>query len=308
MKEDKNNIQLQITQFYREILQRKPEDSDINFWLKKVISKQIELSDIPNHFEYLMQLKKKDETNHNSTRLFSLELQEDYAKNKFKEIKGWVVEESTIIISSLSKIQNELGMRGSVGEIGVQYGKLFLVLHLMLNEGERSFAVDVFENQDLNLDKSGHSDYEIFAKNLQKYGNPKLVDVFSDSSLNLSPDDIISKSGKARILSIDGGHTPEVVLNDFKLGESILENGGVIILDDYFNPEWPGVSQGTNEYFFNHKSKLRPFAYTMYKVFFTNDEKISNQYLDYFKIAHLDKIQKFTRMFNNDVIFLRSEF
>ena len=305
MKKEKNNIKLQITQFYRDILQREPEDSDLDFWFKKVVTKQIELSDISKHFEYLIQLKKEDETNHNSKRLFSLELQQNYAKNNFLEIKGWLAPDSAIIISSLSKIQNELGVRGSVGEIGVHHGKLFLLLHLMLNEGERSFAVDVFENQDLNLDKSGRGSYEVFTKNLLKYGNPKLVDVFSNSSLNLSPDDIISKSGKVRILSIDGGHTPEVTLNDFKLGESILVKGGVIILDDYFNHAWPGVSEGTNEYFFNHKSKLRPFAISINKVFFTNDRKISTQYLDYFKLVHLEKIQKFTRMFNNDVIILR---
>ena len=305
MKKEKNNIKLQITQFYRDILQREPEDSDLDFWFKKVVTKQIELSDISKHFEYLIQLKKEDETNHNSKRLFSLELQQNYAKNNFLEIKGWLAPDSAIIISSLSKIQNELGVRGSVGEIGVHHGKLFLLLHLMLNEGERSFAVDVFENQDLNLDKSGRGSYKIFTENLQKYGNPKLVDVFSNSSLNLSPDDIISKSGKVRILSIDGGHTPEVTLNDFKLGESILVKGGVIILDDYCNSAWPGVSEGTNEYFFNHKSKLRPFAISINKVFFTNDRKISTQYLDYFKLVHLEKIQKFTRMFNNDVIILR---
>jgi len=157
----------------------------------------------------------------------------------------------------------------------------------------------------LNVDLSGHGSYEILNKNIQKYGNHELVDIFSDSSLNLLSSDIISKTGKVRILSIDGGHTPEVVLNDFELGESLLVKGGVIILDDYFNAAWPGVSEGTNEYFLKNKSGLRPFAISPNKIFFTNDREISIQYFNFLKIAFLDKFLKTTKMFGYDVIVLQ---
>jgi len=303
---DRNNIKNNLKNYFNLILKKEPQDSDLNFWLEKIFLKGIELSSIKKHFEYLISLKGV-ETNYNNKRQFSLKSQEEYAHNKFKEIQGWLNPESAVIISSLSKIQNEIGIMGSVGEIGVHHGKLFILLHLMLNKGERSFCVDVFERQDLNVDKSGHGSYEIFNKNIKKYGSSELVDIFSDSSLNLLSSDVISKSGKARILSIDGGHTPEVVVNDFQLGESMLVKGGIIILDDYFNAAWPGVSEGTNEYFLGKKSRLRPFAISPNKVFFTNDKEISIQYFNFFKTVFLDKFLKSTKMYGYDVIVLRGQ-
>jgi len=49
----------------------------------------------------------------------------------------------------------ELGIRGSLGEIGVHHGLLFIVLALSSGPDEQLFAVDVFGRQDLNIDKSG---------------------------------------------------------------------------------------------------------------------------------------------------------
>ena len=303
---DKIKVKNELKKSLHLIFNRAPQDLELTFWFRKIFLKGVELEEIKNHFEYCIPLK-QNETKDDDCRQFPFKLQNDYAHNKFNEIKGWLNPQSAIIISSLSKIQNEIGVTGGVGEIGVHHGKLFILLHLMLNKGERSFCVDVFEKQYLNIDSSGNGSYEIFNKNIQKYGNPKLVDIFSDSSLNLSPNDIMSKVGKVRLLSIDGGHTPEVVVNDFKLGESILNKGGIIILDDYFNDEWPGVSEGTNEYFLKNKSELIPFAISPNKIFFTNNRQNSIQYSNYLKIAFLDKFFKNTKMFGYDVITLKEE-
>ena len=306
---NKIKVKNELKNYYHQILNKEPQDSDLNFWVEKMFLKdvkRVKLEEIKNHFEYCKSLK-QNETKDNDYRQFPFKLQNDYAHNKFKEIKGFLNRQSAIIISSLSKIQNEIGVTGGIGEIGVHHGRLFMLLHLMLNKGERSFCVDVFEKQDLNIDSSGRGSYEKFNKNIQEYGNPELVDIFSNSSLNLLPNDIISKVGKVRILSIDGGHTPEVVDNDFHLGESVLAEGGIIILDDYFNPAWPGVSEGTNKYFLKNKTELIPFAYSSNKLFFTNNRQNSIQYSNYLKRAFLDTFSKNTKMFDCDVICLEGQ-
>ena len=56
--------------------------------------------------------------------------------------------------------------------------------------------------------------------------------------------------GPLRFFSIDGGHLSHIVKHDLETAALSITDGGVIILDDYFNPEFPGVSEGTNRYFF----------------------------------------------------------
>lgn len=98
------------------------------------------------------------------------------------------------MISHINAAQTEFGVRGGVGEIGVHHGKLFILLHLMLREGERSFALDVFERQDLNVDQSGRGDRERFLENVQRWaGRTDLIDIFADSSENITAEQIIKK-------------------------------------------------------------------------------------------------------------------
>jgi len=141
---DKNNTKNNLKNYFKLILKKEPQDINLDFWLQKIFLRGIELNDVKKHFEYSISLA-QSETIHNDKRQFSLKSQEDYAKSKFNEVQGWLNPLSAIIISSLSKIQNEIEITGSVGEIGVHHGKLFILLHLMLNKGERSFCVDVFE-------------------------------------------------------------------------------------------------------------------------------------------------------------------
>lgn len=310
MKQEKNfdqkeNIRNDIKEHYSSILKREPDESGVNFWYDKIISGEIKLNELKNHFDYLIIKKREQIEKINQNRIFKIELQEEYAKNKFKEIEGWLDPNTSLIISSLSQILNELKISGGIGEIGVHHGKLFILLHLMLNKNERSFCIDVFDKQELNLDHSGLGSYNEFIKNVQKFGNLDLVDIFIDSSLKISSNEIIDKTGQIKILSIDGGHTSEIVFNDFKLGEKILVEGGIIILDDYFNPMWPGVSEGTNRYFINNKTKLKPFAIAANKVFFSNNDEIKNKYYEYFKTRHKSSIMKFTKMLDSDVVVLR---
>jgi hypothetical protein len=86
---------------------------------------------------------------------FTESLLKSYTKYGFKKVDGWLDPASAFIIYQLSKVQNELGISGGVGEIGVHHGKLFILLLLMLKKGERSFGVDIFDEQNLNIDSSG---------------------------------------------------------------------------------------------------------------------------------------------------------
>lgn len=126
--------------------------------------------------------------------VFPEEVRRRYLRRGLRTVEGWLNPLSALMISHINAAQTEFGVRGGVGEIGVHHGKLFILLHLMLREGERSFALDVFERQDLNVDQSGRGDRERFLENVQRWaGRTDLIDIFADSSENITAEQIIKK-------------------------------------------------------------------------------------------------------------------
>ena len=71
------------------------------------------------------------------------------------------------------------------------------------------------------------------------------------------------------LFSVDGGHSCEVALNDLRLAHEVLADGGVIMMDDYFDPKFPGVSEAVNRFYLlseNHRDTV-PFLITGNKLF-----------------------------------------
>ena len=90
-----------------------------------------------------------------------------------------------------------------------------------------------------------------------------------------------------RIFSVDGGHTQEIVLSDMRLAEKSLVDGGVVIADDVFNQQWPGVCVGTVHYL-EQGGALVPFYIGYNKVLFTAPEH-AESYRRTLDAAYADK-------------------
>ncbi|MGI8853311.1 MAG: class I SAM-dependent methyltransferase [Methyloceanibacter sp.] len=132
----------------------------------------------------------------------------------------------------------------------MHHGRLFILLYLLSAPEERAFAVDVFSDQTRNVDESGRGNEAIFLSNLFRHaGGSERVELFACDSNQLRPEDIKSRVGRCRLISVDGGHTADTTENDLRLADALLIEGGVCILDDYFNPMWPDVSSGAARYF-----------------------------------------------------------
>lgn len=191
---------------------------------------------------------------------------EDYARRGRLQIQGWLFPVDAELVLRIGDLQTRNGIAGSVGEIGVHHGMLAILLYLLLHKGERGLCIDVFDAQQKNVDGSGKGDEAIFRANLAKAGiDAGLIDFINESSDRVAPRQI-SSGGKPRLFSIDGGHTAELTLNDLSLVDRVLADGGVIILDDVFNKDWPGVVTGLAQ-FLNGDAECRPFAISTNKVF-----------------------------------------
>ncbi|WP_372085191.1 class I SAM-dependent methyltransferase [Tistrella mobilis] len=191
-----------------------------------------------------------------------------YLDNGINAVHGWLDGFSARAIARLGEAQADHGVAGAVAEIGVHRGKLFLVLQLTTRADEQGLAIDLFEQQELNIDRSGRGDRSRFLENLRKYcGSEDGVVVRACSSTDVAASEIRATVGPVRLFSVDGGHTEALTANDLKLAADSLAEGGIVVLDDHFNPYWPDVAAGLGRHIFVDQSPLRPFAITPGKVF-----------------------------------------
>ena len=73
-------------------------------------------------------------------------------------------------------------------------------------------------------------------------------------------------------MSVDGGHTRELVRKDLESCTPILQAGGIMALDDAFNFGTPGVIEGITGFFHEAKPALAPFALCYNKLFVTTPD------------------------------------
>lgn len=202
---------------------------------------------------------------------FSDEKRAAYVRRGHRRVRGYLDSFNVRVVDLLLRYQLRQGVTGSLGEIGVHHGQLFLVALLNSRVDERTFAVDVFDRQDLNIDGSGLGDETVFRANITRHaGDIDVVDVFARSSLDLSAAELKHQCGPARFVSIDGGHTEDCTLNDLRLADAIVVRRGLVIIDDCFNQSWPGVATGFARYALGENRRLHPFLITPNKVFLSD--------------------------------------
>lgn len=191
-------------------------------------------------------------------------------------VGGWLAPEVLAITAVLDAAQRSKGVTGAVAEIGVHHGKFFIALNCLQRDGEPSVAVDVFGDQDLNLDSSGRGDVDIFRKNVERWSSLETVTIHTGDSTKLTPESLRGIAGTSiRLFSVDGGHTEAIVSSDMRVAEATLSEGGIVIADDIFNEQWPEVLIGTFAYLAGG-GRLVPFIIGFNKVFFALPEDVDH--------------------------------
>jgi hypothetical protein len=154
-----------------------------------------------------------------------------------KGVEGWFFPVDALLFAMVDEIQKREGIAGNLFEIGVHHGKTALFLTRMRGEGEVVGVCDVFDQQELNRDRSGEGNLSVFLRHL---GNEP-VRIFQKLSSQLTTEDTTTQ---CRFVHVDGGHRPEDVISDLHTADRALLRDGVVAVDDVFNPNWPGVSEG----------------------------------------------------------------
>lgn len=229
---------------------------------------------------------------------------QNYFNDGFNKVEGWVEDELFTVVDSLNNLN--INKQGGVCEIGIHHGKLYILLNQIVDSNYQSYAIDIFDDQELNVDKSGEGSLEIFQQNLQKYDahsgrNTVIIKGDStDSGLGLPN---IIKSGTMRFISVDGGHTPTHVINDLKLANDLVNNQGIVIVDDVMNHWWPGVIEGVM-HFLQLKTPLVPVMMGHNKLYMCK-MGYHNFYLHHFANLDLNGPRGVRKFFGHDIVINR---
>ncbi|HEX9985788.1 MAG TPA: class I SAM-dependent methyltransferase [Thermoanaerobaculia bacterium] len=192
-------------------------------------------------------------------------------------VEGWFFPIDAYLFGVVDEIQKRERIEGDLFEIGVHHGKTAIFLSRAAGEGETVGVCDVFEQQSLNVDRSGEGSRELFLRHMQTHARVDHLRVFAKLSSELTAEDT---TARCRFFHIDGGHRAEDVLNDLRIAEQALLPAGVVAVDDLFNPNWPGVSEGFYRFTSERPDAFVPIVIGGNKVLLTHPEAAS-RYVKY---------------------------
>lgn len=195
----------------------------------------------------------------------------EYIFNKMHRIKGYLDPVDALIIAAILIAQNRASLVGGLAEIGVFYGRSFLLMAMLAGQHEGVLAVDLFDIGP--LDGGGSAQLRSFLRAAERLNvNIDKDMIFVGNSRNLNPEYVLKRVGASRFLSIDGGHYLADVASDTMLAAQTIADYGVISFDDFCNVEWPEVTLGIFDFLKVEAPNFTPFAITRKKLYVCKKE------------------------------------
>ncbi len=186
-------------------------------------------------------------------------------RDAFGSIHGAFTMDAALLFFAYDAL-NE-GARGSVLEIGVHHGLSAIAVAALRGDGGSMVAVDTFgASRDVVGSGGMTTDEHTFRANMSRFHRDTgFVRVIAADSRTLRPAELGTGFS---FCHIDGGHSADETNHDLSLAADVAMPGALVALDDYFNPSFPGVSEGTVRYLIEHPGALVPLAIGANKVIF----------------------------------------
>lgn len=184
----------------------------------------------------------------------------DMYDQKIANLSGWLHPTTAYASIYLLHHQKNLGHVGNLLEIGV-YGGLFLaIMSSFASHQEIAYGIDPFY-----LDGTSSEKVMDGLHNINCGNRVKLVKARSD---DFSKNEYKERFGQVRFMHIDGSHRTNDVMHDLAIADDLLSDHGILLLDDFLNPYWMGVTEAAFIYFERtNDTNLSPFAYCRNKLF-----------------------------------------
>ena len=155
-------------------------------------------------------------------------------------IPGWFPLVDYELMEIVGDFQESVSIKGHILELGCYKGKSSILLGKLLGQSEELILVDLFEE----IGASSVMDTPLYKGLTQKTleRNLKLFQVEA-TILKIDSGNIAesTETRAFRLIHIDAGHTYEPASKDLDSALHIMQEAGVIILDDYRNISFPGM-------------------------------------------------------------------
>ncbi|NKX45448.1 class I SAM-dependent methyltransferase [Roseicyclus persicicus] len=230
-----------------------------------------------------------------------------YLSTGIASVNGWCIPQ---LWQTLWPLYLEIG-DGPVAEIGVFEGKFFIGLCKTFgtSPANRAAAIDVFDMQQFNLDGAGVGKMDVVRRNLASHGIAEgAVEFVQADSLALTQRDadaLVQDLGAFNFFSVDGCHEVVHTVNDIEFAMSVTANHGIIAVDDYTNPNWPGVQEAIARMYLMRDFAFVPLVVTCNKLLLAS-YSYHARYLKavevYLKAAHPDTRMKRVRRFGYETL------
>ena len=188
----------------------------------------------------------------------------------FGSIPGWFLPDAYLVVAAYNQLLADEGLTGDVLEIGVYHGLSAIGFAALRGEGKRFVAVDLFDKTPgQHGDRSLFGDVSRFTHNMARfYQDLSFVTKIAALSASLRPEDL---GFDFTVCHIDGGHSAGDVYSDLTLCTAASKAGGLIVLDDYSSPAFPGVAEGALKFNLDAPGTLRPVAIGFNKAVFQRE-------------------------------------
>jgi len=187
------------------------------------------------------------------------------------QVEGWFFPVDAYAIAMFDEIQNRENITGNLFEIGVHHGKTAIFLARTARIEETVGVCDVFDSPEENVDRSGEGSRDLFVANMRRFGDlpPERLSIFSKRSASLTADETTTR---CRFFHIDGGHQAADVFADLVTADRAVLPDGVLSVDDVFNANWPGVSEGFYNFLATRPDAFVPVFIGGNKVYLTRHD------------------------------------
>lgn len=191
------------------------------------------------------------------------------------DIRGWFPLEDRALFAHFLSGEAVLP-RGDLVELGTYLGKSAVLIGEYLNDGERFFALDLFDGttDDSVTDESNVAENNAY-RSLTRSQFEENYLAFHDAL----PEIIVGQStlivdhvneASVRFFHIDASHLYEHVAADLRSAKRLTAPGGVVVLDDYRSLHTPGVAAAAWEA--AQTLGFKPFLLSTQKMYGTFDD------------------------------------
>ena len=175
-----------------------------------------------------------------------------YLQN-YGSLPGWFTDELAAVWDCLLAFQHAQAHQGPRVEIGVYHGKSAALTCLHLRADEQLVLVDPYR-----LD-------EVAGACSPRSGRPS--GLHPCRSTQLPAAELQELHGRCRWVHVDGEHTGFACSHDLALADRLLDDRGLVAVDDFLSPRYPQVAAAVFNYLQLHPFSFRLFLCGFFKAY-----------------------------------------